>query len=53
MARTQPELSKPELMDLHSILRRACETAERNKRTDDAAKLAQELAAIDAAIKRC
>lgn len=48
----QPPMTKPELQDLHSILRRACEEAERNNRTEHAAKLAEELAAIEFAIKR-
>lgn len=40
-------LSKAELQDLHSVLRRAAEHAERDKRTADAAKLAEELAVIE------
>lgn len=40
-------LSKPELEQLHAVLRRACERAERNRDTELARKLAEELAAID------
>jgi hypothetical protein len=40
-------LPRAELLDLHSVLRRAAERAEANKRTEDAAKLAAELANIE------
>jgi len=43
----QPPMSRAELEAFHSILRRAAELAERQKRTEDAAKLAEELANID------
>lgn len=45
-------LPKAELLDLHSILRRAAEEAERNGRIEHARKLAQELASIETEIKR-
>jgi hypothetical protein len=41
----KPQLSRRELEDLHSVLRRAAERAERNK-DRDAEKLAREVAAI-------
>lgn len=43
---SQP-LKRGELLDLHSVLRRALERAEKAKRTDDAEKLAREIAALD------
>ena len=43
----QPSLSRPDLEHFHSVLRRAAERAERNKRTGDAEQLAREIAALD------
>lgn len=40
-------LSKSELEELHSVMRRAAERAERNRDFKLLAKLAEELAAID------
>jgi hypothetical protein len=40
-------LSRSEKQDLHSVLRRALERAERNKRTAEAEQLAREIAALD------
>lgn len=48
---TRHTLSKRELEDLHAILRRAAERAERNRRTADAEKLALEVARIDMELK--
>ena len=45
--RQQAPLSRADLLDLHSVLRRAAERAEAAKRTDDAARLAAELAQIE------
>jgi len=39
-------LTKSELDDLHSVLRRAAERAERNKQFEHAEKLAREVAAL-------
>lgn len=47
-----PKLSTYELYELHSILRRAAERAERNKRFEDARKLAEELANLEFEIMR-
>lgn len=46
MRKPQP-LSRAELQDLHSVLRRAAERAERNKAFEHAAKLAEEIARLD------
>lgn len=46
----QTPLSKPELEQLHGVLRRAAERAERNRDTRLAARLAQEIAVLDAEI---
>lgn len=40
-------LSRAELLDLHSVLRRAAERAERQKRFEDARLLAEEVAKLD------
>lgn len=48
---TKP-LSKPELQDLHSVLRRAAERAERNRDFEHARKLAQELVNLEFDIAR-
>lgn len=40
-------LSRAELLDLHSVLRRAAERAERNRDFETARKLAEELAKLD------
>lgn len=40
-------LTKPELEQLHGVLRRAAERAERNKDTRHAEQLAREIAALD------
>lgn len=45
--RQQALLSRAELLDLHSVLRRAAEEAERNNRTEHARRLAEELANIE------
>jgi hypothetical protein len=42
----QRPLTKSELEDLHSVLRRAAERAERNNERAHAEKLAQEVAAL-------
>lgn len=44
------QLSRAELEDLHSVLRRAAERAERNREIRLAAKLTQEVAEIAAQI---
>lgn len=41
------DLSRRELEELHSVLRRAAERAERNKDTWHAEKLAREIAELD------
>jgi hypothetical protein len=41
------ELSRRELEDLHSVLRRAAERAERNKDIRHAEQLAREIAALN------
>lgn len=46
MKHPQP-LPRADLMDLHSVLRRAAERAERNRDTELAEKLAREIAALD------
>lgn len=43
----QIHLSRAEKQDLHSVLRRALERAERAKRTAEAAQLAHEIAVLD------
>ncbi len=45
-------LSKAELEALHSVLRRACERAERNKAFREADRLAQEVAELAAELAR-
>jgi hypothetical protein len=45
-------LPKSELHELHSVLRRAAERAERNKEFEHARKLAEELANIEFEIAR-
>lgn len=47
MAPTPQPLPRDDLLDLHSVLRRAAERAEREKRTGDAAKLAEEIANLE------
>lgn len=44
-------LSRTEKQDLHSVLRRALERAERNKRTAEAEQLAREIAALDSELR--
>lgn len=45
---TQPQpIPRADLLDLKSVLLRAAMEAERSKRTDDAARLAREIASID------
>lgn len=44
------DLSRSELEGLHSVLRRAAERAERNRDTRLAARLAEEIAVLDAQI---
>lgn len=46
MKQQQP-LSRTDLQDLHSVLRRAAERAERNRDFESARKLAVELAKLD------
>jgi hypothetical protein len=46
--RKQPPLSRVDLEAFHSVLRRAAERAEAEKRTEDAVRLAAELALLDA-----
>lgn len=43
---TRKELTRSELEDFHSVLRRAAERAERNNLIEHAEKLAREVAAI-------
>jgi len=45
-------LTKAELEGLHSVLRRAAERAEAEKRTGEATKLAEELAIIEYEMRR-
>lgn len=40
-------LKRAELIDLHSVLRRALERAQRQQATEHAEKLAREIAALD------
>lgn len=46
------ELTKAELEGLHSVLRRAAERAEAEKRMGEAAKLAEELAVVEYEMRR-
>ena len=45
--RAQNKMARRELEDLHSVLRRAAERAERNKRSDEHRLLMRELAALE------
>jgi hypothetical protein len=45
-------LKRAELLDLHSVLRRALERAERQQATEHAEKLAREIAALNIELAR-
>lgn len=50
---TRKPLSRSELEDLHSVMRRAAERAERNRSFKEADRLAQEVAALADELARC